>query len=72
MSNSVNLAEHRARLVADAVVSAYVSEISRPRPPRRRAAREVRPGTPERRVSSAFSRSRGSAAALRGRLHPVR
>jgi hypothetical protein len=34
-TNPVNLAAHRAQLVADAVVSSYLSEISRPQPSRR-------------------------------------
>ena len=31
-TNPVNLADHRTKLVADAVISAYLSEISRPQP----------------------------------------
>ena len=34
-THPVDVAAHRAQLVADAVVSAYLSEISRPQPSRR-------------------------------------
>ena len=37
-TNPVNLADHRTKLVADAVISAYLSEISRPQPVRRISA----------------------------------
>jgi hypothetical protein len=42
-SLSTNPTDHRARLVADAVVSAYVAELSPPRRPVEPAARRVTP-----------------------------
>jgi hypothetical protein len=54
LTTAPTLADHRARLVADAVISAYVSEIDRPRErPAARPARDRPESAPARRRPAA-------------------